>query len=109
MGSSIACTHASRQIAVGTLELHGSNRAGAVEGSELRTQGLSIGAGLAGGVGHELLLVHVHLALDLGVLLLVGAWREGRLGRVGVGRRCSCGTGALGGCKVGRVEARQRR
>lgn len=73
VSSSVVRAHACGEVAVGALELHRGDGSGAVEGDELGARGLAATLGLAGGVGHELLLVDIHLPLDLRVLLLVGS------------------------------------
>lgn len=57
---------AGREIAVGTLQLHRGHRSGAVERIQARARGVCDGApSLTAGVGEQLLLVDIHLALDL--------------------------------------------
>jgi len=96
MRGSVGGVDTSREIAVSALELHRGDRSRAVEWDQLGAGGLCIrDSGLTSSVGHELLLVDIHLALDFGVLPLVGPGREGRLWRVGVGPWSDSHTGAL--------------
>jgi hypothetical protein len=74
MRSGIVRSDTSGEVAIG-FEFHWSDRAWAIE--RVQTRAGWVGSGtpcLTGGIGNELLLVHVHLPLDLGVLSWISSW-----------------------------------
>lgn len=107
MGGRIVGGHAGCEVAIVAFEFHRRDRSRAIERGKLGARGLRVAACLASCIGHELLLITVHLALNLRVVSLMSPRRERGLRRVWVRRRCPGGAGALRG-KVGWVETRQR-